>query len=166
VRATVLLWGVLMGCACGEPGVDAPVSAGAAAPAAHEPACAVVLSPAADIAPSVELAAARWSQATGCDVRLGEGGVSVVFDTPILRPDGTEAPGVTEPGGLLVRIDPRHRRRDETVAHELGHVLGAGHTDSMGLMSGRKGRADRIDADSLAAVCEVLSCPAFTPESP
>lgn len=153
--------------ACASP-VESPV---AEAPpelvlVAEPPACEVVLSPEAGLVASVEAGAARWSRATGCDVHVGEGGVPVVFATPILRPDGTEAPAATSEARDLVQVDPRHARRDEAVEHELGHVLGAGHVASHGVMSGDKGRTRTIDAASLEAVCAVLPCLAFMPEAP
>lgn len=134
--------------------------------AAYEARCErVVLSPEPELRLATMAAAERWSRATGCNVEVGEGGVPVVAETPILRPDGTEAPGATSDDRWLVRVDPRHGKRTDTVTHEVGHVLGAGHAGS-GLMSDHEGRGTLIDAESLAAVCAVLDCAAFMPEAP
>lgn len=167
VRVAVLLWGVLIGCACGEASpepaaIDAEPVADATAP--YVARCErVVLSPDPELRLATITAAERWERATGCAIEVGEGGVPVVAATPILRPDGSEAPGATSEDRRLVRIDPRHRRRTDVITHELGHVLGGEHRGE-GLMSDRPGRGTALDADSLAEVCEALDCAAFVPE--
>lgn len=141
------------------------------APAPTEPeGCGMVFSPVPELLEATELATARWSAATGCDVRVGEGGVPVVFVDPIA--DGlvgengeTAAGGVYryELTGVCAQIGQvAEYMTPQTVAHEMGHCIGQpGHTED-GLMSPyAKGQ---LNAASLQRVCDVFPCAAFVPE--
>jgi hypothetical protein len=131
-------------------------------------ACSVVLSPGPVLVDATAAAAERWSEATGCDITLGEGGVPVTLALDVLRPDGSQAPGMVPADRSRIDINQRtgEAQRYRTIAHELGHLLGADHVASNGLMSDQPGHVDAIDGESLAAVCAVLPCPAFRPEVP
>lgn len=144
-------------------GSDAAPVELADAPLPYMPRCDdVVLSPVPELRPIALMAAERWSAATGCNVRVGEGGVPIVFDSPILRPDGSQAPGATTTDRRRVRIDPRHAHKGRVVTHEIGHVLGGLDLPGDGIM----GTGQPIDAAALASVCTVLDCRLITPEAP
>lgn len=130
--------------------------------------CALSVAPDEALAADVTEAAERWSAATGCTLEVSDAGVPVVLVTSIVRPDGTEAPGMTSATLDRVEINVRVRgaSRKRSVLHELGHVLGGRHVVTSGVLSGEKGYAPVIDGASLASVCERLDCPAFSPEAP
>lgn len=130
--------------------------------------CFVAFSPDEALRLAVEEAATRWSVATGCDLVVAPGGIPVVLDASIERPDGTQAPGVTSAARDLIRINVRSRpeQRASSVLHEMGHALGGDHTASDGILSGEKGRRDVIDAAALETVCSRLPCPVLSPEDP
>jgi hypothetical protein len=152
-------------------------AAGAAleAPEVQEPpACEVVFTPTAipALVAEVTLAAERWSQATGCDIRVGEGGIVVeqsAADDPRLwnARAGRFSSGVTlfTPAGTLIVV--REERVSEVIPHEMGHALAhtSGHgSDEAGLTHGLA-VTDCIRAADLEYVCEALDCAVFTPES-
>jgi hypothetical protein len=141
-------------------GCDADVSPPHGPPAAAEP---IVLSPDAELADEVAAAAARWAAATGRALELGDGGLPILAADAIPREDGTQARGETMMGQYS-RIHRRAPDRARTVLHELGHLLGGDHVDTMGVLSYRRGYVAIIDGASLAAVCERLECLAFRPE--
>lgn len=128
----------------------------------------MVLSPGDVLVAPTVAAAERWSAATGCDLTLGKGGTPITLALSIQRPDGSEAPGMTPEDRSRIEVNQRtgEAQRYRTIAHELGHLLGAGHVEGSGLMSGNREHTDIIDGESLAAVCAVLPCPAFRPEAP
>jgi hypothetical protein len=132
------------------------------------PSCHVAFSPDEGLLPDVELAAERWSAATGCDIDVSDAGVPVTIVASIVRPDGSQAPGWTSDERDRVEINVRCGTAQRTSAtfHELGHALGGDHVESDGILSGQKGRRDVIDEASLASVCSRLDCPAFNPEEP
>ena len=115
----------------------------------------------------VEESAARWSLATGCDVRLADGGVEfrLASDLPFGE-GGKQVPAWTRDDRKLVLVHARARetQRARSVPHELGHVLGGLHTLSDGVLSGGKQRRDVIDVEALDSVCRVLDCRALNPE--
>jgi len=163
-RAAVLLLALLaQACAGSSTPPDEEAPPGLALTAA--PACSVVLSPGPVLVEATAAAADRWSAATGCSITLGEGGVPVSLVLDIRRPDGSAAPGMTPADRSRVDINQAtgEAQRWRTIAHELGHVLGADHIEGDGIM-GHAGHRDVIDGESLAAVCAVLPCPAFRPE--
>ena len=127
-----------------------------------------------------ELAAARWSAATGCDVRVERGGLRIVMLDVILEEDGTAAIDST---GRPVRARTKtvwidgelhtsriEYRRDAVydagriLPHEFGHALGGyGHTET-GVLRVSPKSGDPIDAPSLSLVCERLGCMWMRPE--
>ncbi len=130
--------------------------------------CSVMLAPDEALTADVEAAALRWSAATGCSIEASDAGVPIVIVASIVRPDGTQAPGMTTADRDRVEVNVRMRgeRRRSTVLHELGHLLGGEHVESDGVLSGDKGRRDVIDGAALDSVCSRLDCAAVSPEAP
>jgi hypothetical protein len=130
--------------------------------------CSVAFSPDEALRLDAEMAAARWSLATGCNIEVSDAGVPVVLAASIERPDGTQAPGWTSDERDLVEVNVRSRpsQRTSSVLHEMGHALGGDHVASDGVLSGEKGRRDVIDSLSLESVCARLDCPGPSPEEP
>lgn len=129
--------------------------------------CRVAFSPDEAIRLDFESAAARWSRATGCELVVSDAGIPVAVVASIVRPDGTQSPGMTTAERDRVELNVRILRNgqlDDTLMHELGHALGGDHTESMGVLSGHKGHSDVIDVEALETVCSRLPCPAFNPE--
>lgn len=158
---------------CGAPTEPEPGESPEPATVAPEPEhCGMVFSPSPELLEATEIAAARWSAATGCDVRVGEGGLPMTVLDEVIDLDGDSKTARTtfkgEPGaayamGIEVRRD-RAWDFDRLVAHEMGHALGGhGHTET-GVMKGRCDTGAPIDAVSLGLVCENLSCASFATE--
>jgi hypothetical protein len=141
--------------------------------------CGTVLTPDAELLEETTRVAARWSAATGCDVRVGEGGAPVRL-VPEIIDNGEAVPGFTLPlegGGFEIivsplRFDPRAAPNDGVLAHELGHVLHPrdGHVEAQPgfvactpLMCGNGGQGLITQAD-LEYVCAGYDCAAFVPE--
>lgn len=120
------------------------------------------------LAPVVALAAEHWSAATSCEIMLGDSGPLFEIAESIERPDGTQAPGVTNAARTHVQIHARTRpeARFSAVMHELGHVLGGEHTDTMAVLSMHKGHSAVIDLAALETVCLKLACGTLSPEEP
>jgi hypothetical protein len=135
-------------------------------PAAAEPQCGLVISPTDELSIRTTNAAARWAAATGCDVRVGEGGVPVFTVDALHTSEGKIAAGHAshDEAGACSSIEVWLYYSDAaTVPHEIGHCLGAaGHSPS-GLMTSGAG-PNQIDAASLALVCASAPCLAFNPE--
>lgn len=141
--------------------------------APDEDACGLtLLSPEPELRAATESAAARWTKATGCEVRVAPGGVSIalvdhVFEMPdgsasFSDPEGTgeERAGANDYRGIAIS----RMQMDDlgmSVTHEVGHRLGAKHTET-GVMSLRGGAL--IDEASLESVCARLPCVAFNTE--
>lgn len=131
--------------------------------------CRVVFSPDEAIRLDVEASLERWSLATGCTLEVTGAGVPVAVVASIVRPDGSQSPGMTTAGRDRVEVNVRILRNGQlapVLLHELGHALGGDHTESMGVLSGHKGHSDVIDVEALETVCSRLPCPAFNPEAP
>jgi len=147
---------------------------------APEPPCAVAFDVPPELRAQTERAAERWSAATGCDVRIDEGGIPIVVLDEILEADGSLA--IDSTGGPVrartktVWIDGElttariEYRRDAAhdagriIPHEMGHALGGyGHTDT-GLLRATPANWEPIDAASLSLVCERLACAEFSTE--
>lgn len=154
--------------------VTAPLSP---APAAVEP-CGKVLTPEPALLEETTRVAARWSAATGCDIRVGENGTPVRLVSQLYDGD-VEQPGRTLPlegGGWEVvvsplRLDHRIHGEDTVLAHEVGHALNPrdGHVEAapgdkcVALMCSGGGLGTIIAAD-LEFVCDGYPCASFTPE--
>lgn len=174
------LAGLLAACG-GAPEASRQVAAAApaeaaltAAEAAPEPKhCEVVLTPKD---PTLEAetvaAAARWSQATGCDIHVGEGGVPIWL-MPEIPYEDRFVPGLTgyyEDGRLWIAVTPE--RQAVVIPHEIGHVLHphVGHVEDELPLEARQslmssgGGAGHITAADLEDVCSELACTAFVPE--
>lgn len=137
---------------------------------AVEERCTVVFSPEESIAELAESAAEQWSEATGCDVRVGEGGVAIRFVERITNDAGDPQCGVThrmrDESGAVVgardieistnRVD-RCRLTARDVLHEMGHGLAPrrGHTTE-GLMAPVPNGIDYIDGVSAQFVSDEL----------
>lgn len=131
-----------------------------------EPRCALVLTPQPALADATQLAAERWSAATGCDVRVGAGGVPVVHVTGLTTTRGKRAAGAWRHTGdnVCKRIDiDDELGGPRTVAHEVGHCLGAHGHASSGLTAEGAG-SGVIDAATLEHVCSQVPCSAFSIE--
>lgn len=148
-----------------------------AAPEAVEP-CGKVLTPEPALLEETTRVAARWSAATGCNVRVGENGTPVRLVAQVMDGD-VEQPGRTLPlegGGWEVvvsplRLDARIHGQDTVLAHEVGHALNPhdGHVEAApgekctALMCSGGGLGTIIAAD-LEYVCDGYPCASFTPE--
>jgi hypothetical protein len=129
--------------------------------------CQVVFTPDASTLEETTLVAARWAQATGCDIRVGAGGITVVTATEILDPEGKTRQGVTNETDGVTTIRVIAVRRPVVLVHEMGHALaGNGHIDDEldGVLQ-RHGKGNLITAADLEFVCETLNCQTFTPEA-
>lgn len=165
---------ICLSLAPGCDGVASPPSAAVGAPGSSLIAsCSFAVEADPVLEPLVAEAALRWSLATGCDIYLapdGSGQAAAAFRlvARIFRPDGSEAPGVTNAERTLAEVSARagRRQRGDTVLHELGHVLGGDHTESLGVLSGTAGHSTVIDAEALESVCSRLPCRALSPEDP
>ncbi len=158
---------LLAACACGEgAGIGADV-----APLTVQPApCEVVFSPEIDIAEFTENAALEWSEATGCDVHTGDGGIPISFAERITNDQGEPQCGVThrvraETGEILGASDieistaARCRLTARDVLHEMGHGLAPhrGHTFE-GLMTAAPSGVDHVDDVAVRSICAELGC--------
>jgi hypothetical protein len=153
--------------------------------------CGMAFDPVSEMLELTKAAAARWSSATGCDVRVEPGGVPVraqgflfieelpsglvrvhdsnpqlAFDElcggTFWRPDGSVS-------HIIVATDSPSCPRGPGVStdHEAGHALARrrGHP-ATGLMADTNadGRTDVVNSASLVWICEALDCAVFVPE--
>jgi hypothetical protein len=155
----------LAGCASASPPSDR-ASPGLTPTDDASVSCGAAFDPDPVLLADTTAAAARWSAATGCDIRVEAGGVPVQLVLSIKRPDGSDTPGAVTADLSLVEIHQKARgaQRTRTVLHEMGHALGAGHVHAHGVMSDTAPFDAVIDAPSLEEVCAHLACSAFVPE--
>lgn len=171
-RMGVLLLTCSVALGCGSdaipPSAPADTPGPTLTPQVGEAYCYVAFSPDEELREATELAAARWSLATGCEVVVAEGGIPIELAASVERPDGSQAPGVTSEDRKLIQINARSSatQRTSSVFHEMGHALGGDHTLTQGVLSGEKGRVDIIDQAALDTVCSRLACGAVSPEAP
>lgn len=137
----------------------------------YETDCSRVFTPTPEAEPYVAAAVERWSQATGCDVRIGEGGIPVAMAPEIISDKGDMMTGVSNRANCEVYevfIAEYSTRKYETALHEVGHALHSpcdaahAHTET-GIMT-YNSREDRIDEASLSLICEGFDCRAFNTE--
>lgn len=128
-------------------------------------ACAVRFSPEPALVGATNSAASDWSQATGCAITVGAGGIPVVLADSIPDDDGAEHQGATSAARDLIRIHRLTTRRYHVMLHEMGHALGGDHVATDGALSGSPGYRNVIDEASLGSVCARLPCLAFSPGS-
>ena len=174
LRALAILALAAIGCASESPAeVTLPASPAPEVAAEAAPGCSVVFSPDAELEAETAEAAARWSLATGCDIRVGEGGIRVrLVEEQMPTPSGTMGHGHTYcPGEACKRselvIDVAREHVARTIAHEMGHALGstAGHVeDDESALMFHTGGLGLITSPDLVLVCTVLDCSVITPE--
>lgn len=185
LRAILLLTLAAVGCAAEAPAeevtsgassaaLEAPVVEAAEADVVAPPPCEVVFTADAAIADQVTAAAARWSQATGCDVHVGEGGIPVrvvARDAADLlnHETGAYQPAVTvmDETGTRIALAPDWEKRNfRAVIHEMGHALSGitGHCDDPTALMYWNPSASSITAADLVYVCARLACTVFQPE--
>lgn len=147
----------------------------------------MAFSPDEALRPAAELAAARWSLATGCEVVVAEGGIPLVSWSRLFveyTDEGRALLSDINHGGTMkslcglstwtedesaVRIIDVSLACDEedAVTHEMGHALARLRRHSFtGVMASgdNPARSPIIDAASLDLVCFELPCPAIEPE--
>jgi hypothetical protein len=183
----ILLLSVASGCGVSPPSVRPGADSNADAGVVGEAACWVVVTPDGALLAETERAAERWSEATGCDVRVGEGGVPIVAWPRLFveyTADGRALLADINHGGTMkplcglsswtedesaVRIIDVSLACDvgDAVTHELGHALaGLKRHSFTGMMAAgdNPARSRVIDAASLELVCYQLPCAAPSPE--
>lgn len=146
--------------------------------------CDMAFDPMPELTEATEIAADRWSEATGCDVWVEAGGYPVnlwphvfAFELPSggyeVRPTNDSGDGLSMCGGKIndaIYISAGSSNcpdRETAVAHEIGHFFGRPGTHAAtGLARARieKGEAPLIDSATLEWACEVTPCRAFSPE--
>jgi hypothetical protein len=139
-----------------EPEPEEPLDAG----------CDVAFAPAPELADLVALAAQRWSRATGCAIEISDGGIPFVGADGLTTDDGAEARGGTLIRGgecVSITIVLEGAWAHRTIAHEMGHCLGAGGHSTTGIMATQSNETV-IDAASLELVCANMACAGFAPE--
>lgn len=136
--------------------------------------CRAKLSPDEALRPYVERAVDWWSEAVPCELWIGEGG------TPVTLGDaGTNENGIRRNAQAVLGFDDDELRHglgywyiarvivsdaislddvNTSVLHEIGHLIGADHTET-GLMSRKsQGATHAIDQAAIDAVCEAVHC--------
>lgn len=132
--------------------------------------------------PTVQWAVERWNRATGWSAKVEKRGIPVVFTDDPADPawglcGGTDVlayRGEDHVVGVERVVIPLYERPGtcwdlhRSLTHEMGHAL-CGRSNQLchrgtGVMSAFSGNGNRIDDDSLDAVCERWGCSARTPE--
>jgi hypothetical protein len=154
--------------ACGASPLPAEPSTTAHAAEPEPERCGMVFSPDAELLDETVDAAARWSWTTGCDVRVGEGGVRLLLVADIDLDNGLDNPGWTHPDetGRQWVIELVADRSAAVLPHEMGHVLNPRpeHAVDEAALMHDYGGLGCITASDLEYVCEGLPCEAFAPE--
>lgn len=170
---------VLSACAGADSGTESAYSGTESADNATESAealeaaeaCGAVFTPDAELADETAAAAARWAAATGCDVRVGPGGVRVRLVAELWNELGNPRPGLTHSVDGRLVIDVTDLRIAPVIPHEIGHVLRLLNytrladphdphvVDGVSLMCSDGGAGLITEAD-LLFVCEGLPCEA------
>lgn len=132
--------------------------------------CSFTFSPSDAARAMTEAAAAQWGEATGCDIRIGEGGVSVELVDRITTDEGAPMCGAAlRESGLVTTIQISMATADRcwrpalTLLHEMGHALAPrapndGHAEA-GLMRAQQDpEATIVDAAAVELVCAELHC--------
>jgi hypothetical protein len=162
---------LLLACGCSVAEQADPV------PVFEEPACGMAFDVPDDVLPEAERAAQRWSAATGCDVRIEEGGIPFFSYDQLFgyESDGElyfssqagefRLCGLSLPGEWTV-VGPCTVDMELTSLHEMGHHLGGeGHAADGGAMAyGTTHVRNIINSDTLTWVCEDFPCASFNPE--
>jgi hypothetical protein len=160
----------LAGCAEGaainpeivDPSPDLPV----------ESICGISFVPDPELLEATEIAAARWSAATGCSIQTGEGIPIYAHDRlyAVLEPS-REICGLatwSENNAEVIRLDiSLSCDVEDATAHEVGHAIAGlkGHSRSGVMASGHnENRTPVIDTPSLELVCYLFPCLLFNPE--
>lgn len=168
----------LVGLGCSAAGAEADPSAAAGelaleAPAQAEPAphaCERTFSPGPGAEELVADAAAAWSEATGCDIHVADGGIPVRLVAGIVNAKGEPQCGVTHRqrdasgqivgvSGIEISVNTADRCRDPARAtkHEMGHALAPRSTHTTeGLMAPVPEGTDYVDGIAAAFVCAEL----------
>lgn len=154
--------------ACGEPKPSEPAMP--ECPAVYEdpgPGAALgLVTENADILPQAQCAAARWSNATGIDIRVGEStdGRNITFKwLPVSRSEyyGKFVPALQE---IRLEVDIVGQYEfPAVVAHEVGHAIAnrpPWHiaADAVGLMNGGELEDPPITMADLKLVCGQAKC--------
>jgi hypothetical protein len=129
--------------------------------------CGMAFDPAPELLAATESAAARWSAATGCDVKVESGGVQVRIASTAER-GGHQAAAIRnrETGEWFVGVAPGLLpwTAETLLAHEFGHVFGCLRHSAEGLMAETTRLNAPIDVEALACVCTAFDCTVFAPE--
>lgn len=164
-----------VGCAQGVD-IDPEVVTPDLSPAVEELAepCGMAFSPDLELLAATEAAAVRWSTATGCDVRVREGGIPIfaydhlyATEEPDREICGKATWSEDESEVIYLEVSLACNVED-TTTHEVGHALAQlkGHSFTGVMASGHnKNRTELIDEASLELVCYLFDCVGFNPES-
>lgn len=133
--------------------------------------CGLALDPEPGLVNATRVAAARWSAATGCGIRIAPGGVRIAFVEQPRLADGTPKRAVTIWSSLGHPLRIEYRRSgfaehaaEVLLAHELAHALGMREHTGTGIGADPVTLQANIDAATLDAVCSAWRCASFNPE--
>jgi hypothetical protein len=166
IRGLVLMLGVAA-CAQGaeiDPQLEGPFVLHAGGPEPEPAPCGLAFDPDPELLEATEAAAARWSAATGCDVRIEAGGIAVrIASTEQRGGHQAAARRNRETGEWAIGVAPGLLpwTADTLLTHEFGHVLGCVEHTPDGLMAEVIELYAPIDESALRCVCAVLECAVF-----
>ncbi len=135
--------------------------------------CGMAFDPDPSLKAATEYAVVRWSAATGCDIRVEEGGIPVyahdhfyAVDEPDREICGLATWAEDESG--VIRLDVSLACGvEDTVTHEVGHAIAGWKRHSFaGVMAAGEDedRTGVIDLASLEMVCYHFPCAVLNPE--